>query len=465
MSGINTIRSVTDSPPDIPETSVRHMLFYTLYNFILILAILLLSPLWLLWMVFVPKIRVGFGEKLGLLSSPFQEQLKQTPQQNRIWIHTVSVGELNAAKPLIQALLHKHYPVMLSTTTATGNELAHKTFPDLPILFFPFDLPWIIAKILKALQPSVIVILETEIWPNLLFQATQQKTPVLLFNGRLSKGSFAGYSRFKPFFKWVLNHFTKLMMQSHLDAKRMIELGVNESKVAVGGNLKFDLASPEETPLLAELKQLFQFPKNAPVIAFASTHKGEEELFIELFQALRLDFPDLKAILAPRHPERNKGVSAMLTGQGLHFLPRSQITQDFPCPKEANIILLDTIGELNTIFSLSTLACMGGTFVDWGGHNPLEPINASIPVVFGPSMENFKEITERVLEAHAGFQVQTLAEAEQVIRELLTRPEDYDHIVRNGQKLMTENRGVTETVVSCIQEVLRENPLAGVSHG
>lgn len=432
------------------------MVYSLLYNVFLVVAAVVLSPLLAVWLLMVPKTRAGFWEKLGKRSPTFESRLAALPESNRIWLHAVSVGELNAARPLIRALKAKGYPLIISTTTATGNALAHKTYPELPIFYFPFDFPWVIEATLHRLNPAVLVILETEIWPNLLHRASQNRVPVLLVNGRLSSRSFTGYHRFKWFFGWVLTQYTALLMQSAADAQRIRQLGVDEAKVSAPGNLKFDLMPVDSTDQQAQLAALFQFPAKAPVLVFASTHKGEDEIFIRMFDALRLDFPDLRAVLAPRHPERVLQVVTMLNAHGAHFTQRSQLRPEAPNHPETPVILLDTIGELNAVFALATVACMGGTFVEWGGHNPLEPINAGIPVVFGPSMENFEDVAHRVLEAHAGFQVQSAHDAEQQIRELLTRPEYYTHIVRNGQRLMAENRGVTQTLVSHIEACLTQ---------
>ena len=324
----------------------------------------------------------------------------------------VSVGELNAARPLIEALLAKDYPLIVSTTTLTGYNLAHKNHPGLPVLYFPFDLPWIIQKALRQLQPALIVILETEIWPNLLFYASRQEIPVMMVNGRLSQRSFEGYRRFKWFFQRTLSQYHALLMQSSVDANRMTSLGVQPTQVSTVGNLKFDLPPATQTALQKELSQCFQFPPGVPVLVFASTHAKEEELFLEVFRSLQHDFPDLKAVFAPRHPERIKQVVMLLTNHNVNFALRSHLGEAHQAEPLPAIILLDTIGELASVFSLGTVACMGGSFIQWGGHNPLEAINAEIPVIFGPFMYNFKQVVERILEAHAGFKVDSPQEAE-----------------------------------------------------
>ncbi len=408
-------------------------------------------------MVFTPKIRAGFFEKLGGFSKSFLEKLASLPETPRIWIHAVSVGELNAAKPLINALIQQNYPIILSNTTATGHQLALKSYPELPIFYFPFDFPWVIQKTLTCLNPALIVILETEIWPNLMVMASQHKIPVLLLNGRLSSRSFNGYHKLRHFFAWVLNHCQMIAMQSDEDAQRMRQLGVSPERVMVGGNIKFDLPQSTNEALVDALKSLFLFPENAPVLIFASTHQGEEDLFLELYTRLQDRFPDLKMVIAPRHPERFKSVESLLMKRQLPYVNRSQLTPESPNSNQAPIVLLDSIGELNAAFSLGTIACMGGTFIEWGGHNPLEPINAGIPVVFGPSMFNFKAIAAKVLEAGAGFQASNTEDLQHRIESLLTQPETYQATVENGQRLMAQNRGITQQFLKLILSALSQS--------
>lgn len=431
------------------------MILSFFYSAVLLGLAILLLPLWVIWLACVPKLRAGFLEKLGFLPASTQHQLQALPLQNRVWLHAVSVGELNAAKPLIQMLADKGYPLILSTTTLTGNRLARQTYSQIPILYFPFDLPFIIQKTLRRLSPALIVILETELWPNLLFYAHQHNIPAVLVNGRLSPRSFQRYQYFKWFFQAVLRHFSLCLMQSEADAKRILSLGVSPTHVLTAGNLKFDLPAVAPTDAMYTLERVFNFPTKSPVIVFASTHKGEEELFITMTDYLRSDFPDIRVILAPRHPERAKSVGIMLTAHGTRYSVRSQLSETSPNPQDVPVILLDSIGELNAVFTLSTLACMGGSFVDSGGHNPLEPINAHIPVIFGPYMANFKSITAQILEAHAGFQASDTTEAAQIIRELLTRPEYYNHIVHNGNKLMDKNRGATQIIAQHLEALLK----------
>jgi 3-deoxy-D-manno-octulosonic-acid transferase len=431
------------------------MLQFLLYNLVLGIAVILLSPIWLLWLLLTPKIRAGFWQKLGLWPNSLTTQLQSSPSSSpRIWIHAVSVGELNAARSLIQQLEQEGYFIVISTTTKTGNELAKTIFSQLPVIYFPFDFLWSITKAIRLVRPDLIVLMETEIWPNFLGCASLLKIPVVMANGRLSEKSFRGYLRFKWFFSEILQNYTRLLMQSQADAERITALGAPNSQVRAIGNIKFDLPAYAANSTQEKLKQLFQFPEDAPVLIIASTHKGEDELFIEVIKSLQGDFPELRVILAPRHPERAQSVSSLLTQQGLAHQLRSQLNENTLNPHHNKIVVLDTIGELNASFGLGNIACMGGSFIPMGGHNPLEPINAGIPVVFGPHMHNFKDIAQKVLQAKAGIQVQSHQEATQAIRQLLLQQYDAKHLVEQGKKLMTENQGVTQIIAQEIQTLL-----------
>jgi 3-deoxy-D-manno-octulosonic-acid transferase len=381
------------------------------------------------------KARIGFFQKLGCLPESFQQKLNTLPRKNRLWLHAVSVGELNAAQPLIQAL-EKQYSLILSTTTQTGQNLAKQRYPHLPIFYFPFELPWAIASILTQIQPIKILMMETEIWPCFLCVAHRHNIPVYMINGRLSERSFRSYHRFRWFFKPVLSKYTRLLMQSETDSNRMIALGAPPDRVISVGNMKFDYTPIES---MKNLKQEFHWQPEDKVLVFASTHAGEDELFIELGQK----FPQLKIILAPRHPQRVPEVSALLTKAGVDFTLRTHL-------KPSSWIVLDTIGELRDVFAMSTLAVMGGSFVPSGGHNPLEPIQAKIPVIFGPHMQNFQDVARMVLAEEAGFQAQSIEEAESQIEHWLTDNEAYHHTVRQGQQLLTANQGTTEKIIKLI---------------
>jgi 3-deoxy-D-manno-octulosonic-acid transferase len=421
-----------------------------LYNLALLIALVLMAPVWMVWLLLVPKVRAGFWEKCGLHRRSFREALVRLPQMKRVWLHAVSVGEVNAARPLIEALGADGFQVVLSTSTATGQHVARTTYPHLPVFYAPFDFPWAVSWTLNVIQPRLIVVMETEIWPNRIWAAFRRGIPQFLVNGRLSQKSFRGYRRWKGFFAPLLNRFDGLWMQSEADAERMASLGADCSRVNVMGNLKFDLPPISSSDVSRELAAGLGWPPDLPVIIFASSHPGEEALFLRMFADLRKTCPDLRAVLAPRHPERADEVDRLIRANGWSCSRRSRLSPQQPNLPDVPLVLLDTVGELQAVFTLGTIACMGGTFVPWGGHNPLEPIQAGIPVVFGPCMQNFEAVANVILAAKAGVQVNTPDEAEHCIRLLLADEAARGVMVTAGQAVLAHHAGVAQKVLSAL---------------
>jgi 3-deoxy-D-manno-octulosonic-acid transferase len=350
-----------------------------LYNLVLLFGAVLLAPLWAFWLWRVPKTRAGLGQKLGLRPLP------AAPSRRPVWVHTVSVGELIALRPLMNRLRADGHTLWLTTTTATAQRLAQKTFPDLPISYFPLDFLPVVRKALAHVNPCLTLVMETELWPNFLREAATYG-PVLLVNGRLSDRSFKRYRLIRPLIADALSHFTELLMQSDADAERARQLGGQH--VLNAGNIKYALpALPAPDPALAALLNI---PPDSRVVTVASTHPGEEALLWPVYQALAKDCEQLFWIWAPRHPERGDELARWLTQQGATFSQRSQLT----APNPHRMVLLDSVGELLSVFQWSHGAIIGGSFVPWGGHNPLEPLRAGVPTVYGPHMHNFRQIVQ-----------------------------------------------------------------------
>ncbi len=427
-----------------------------LYNLMLPLAALLMLPVIIPWMMLSRRARSGFRQKLGIHYPPeFLERLNaiNRSRQKLIWFHAVSVGEFNAIRPLI-ADLKDDYAVVLSTTTRTGQTLAKRTYPDLPIFYFPYDFRPCVHRALATVRPDLMVLTETEIWPNFIDMTTRRRQiPLILINGRISPNSFSGYQRIRAFIAPVLQQITHFYMQSETYAERIIALGAPEDRVTVAGNIKFDI-NPTLDPMQKNiLAHLFSFTPQDAVLTLASTHSGEDLPLVEAFQVLRKDFPELKLIIAPRHPERVPEIKNLLNAKGLPFALRSHLSEEHP--NETAIVVLDSIGELLTIFGLSSLAVMGGSFVDHGGQNPIEPLSQKIPVIFGPHMFNFQDIVRLILEHHAGFQVETPQDVVNLATELLTQPEIYSNVVENGQRLLEANRGAKTVLRDALESMLK----------
>jgi 3-deoxy-D-manno-octulosonic-acid transferase len=422
------------------------------YNLLLFLGLLSMAPLWIGYLLLVPKARAGFWEKLGQYSNALKAKLAQLPDEKKtIWFHAVSVGEFNAIKSLIPDL-SQNFNVVISTTTRTGHHLAERTFPDLPIIYFPYDLRAIIQQALSQIKPDLVVIAETELWPNFIDMVTRNHhKPLLLINGRLSQSSFKGYQWIRFIIKPCLRQITHLYMQSQADADRVRELGhVPPEQVTVAGNLKFDLTPTVDPTKRAILTHLLNIHEGDTVLTFASTHSGEDLPLVETYLQLKKDFPELKLILAPRHPERLPEIKNILTSKALSYGIRSQLSESNP--NHQSIVVLDSIGELLTVYSFTSIAVMGGSFIEKGGQNPLEPLSQRVPVIFGPHMHNFAEISRLVLEGQAGYQVQNPQELAHAVTSLLTQPEIYNMVAEKGQQLIENNRGAKEIICKAIRK-------------
>ena len=431
-----------------------------LYNLGLLIALALMAPIWVAWLVLSKKARAGLRQKLSLYPERFVAQLQaqqtQFPSQQPLWFHTVSVGEFNAIRQLVKTL-QTDMPVVISTTTRTANQLACKTFPELPVFYFPYDVRPLIFRAIQTVRPARVVVVETELWPNFIDVVTRRtNTPLILINGRLSLKSFKGYRFIRFLIRPVLQKITHCYMQTSDDAERIIALGADPAKVTIAGNLKFDVEIPKQaSPEGHALAHLLNIQPTDTVMTLASTHTGEDEPLIGVYQTLKKDFPELKLIVVPRHPERVPDVCTILNRKALAYRLRSQLSTS--APNDDDIVILDTIGELLTVFELSTLAVMGGSFTPRGGQNPLEPLSRNVPVIFGPHMFNFKAITRQILEQQAGFQVTEPEAIVDLATELLTQPEIASHVTDQGQHLLEANQGTLQRLSGILQQGALKN--------
>ncbi|OGW57364.1 MAG: hypothetical protein A2Z09_00290, partial [Nitrospirae bacterium RBG_16_43_8] len=329
-------------------------------------------------------------EKLGL----FNFQLS-TFNSKLIWVHAVSVGEVMASLPLLEKLKVRYPSVslVLSTITDTGQKVAMEKAPEgTKVIYLPFDLKFILKRTLKNIQPDLFITIETELWPNLLMTLKKRKTPAVVMNGRISDDSFKGYKRIKFFMGGIIDCVDLFCMQEAVYAERIKELGAPGNKVRALGSFKFDtvpsLNIPEWTKLLSH-----------PVIIAGSTHRGEEDLLVSSYLELKKDFPDLTLIIAPRHPERFKEVEELVKEKGLEYIKCSELASKLPGFRASGlIVILDAVGELASVYGVSDVAVIGGSFIEHGGQNLLEPAFWGKPIICGPHMENFpfaKEFYER----------------------------------------------------------------------
>ncbi len=423
---------------------------YLGYSLLLSLGLFVLIPHFLFQALAHGKYIAGLRQRLG--SVP---QLNGKPV---IWLHCVSVGETQAARPLAKRLKQQfpHHDLVVSTITLTGQNLARDVFRNeaASIFYFPFDWRWTVRRALKAVNPAVVLIMETELWPNFLRECKTRRIPVAVVNGRISRQSYGRYRLIKPFLRRVLSSLSIAVMQSETDAQRLEDLGMSKEKLFTAGNLKFDaeLAS-ELSDKTDELRTRFAFRTNIPLVLAASTHGPEEHIILESIQKLRQKQP-VRLMLAPRHPERFNEVASLVQKSGLPWTRRTNP----PDANDANatIILLDTIGELPATYTLADIVFVGGSIVDKGGHNVLEPAAAGATVVTGAHTHNFHAIVELMNEAGALVQLPVLEDAvagdeiAYVFEKLLASPAEREELGRRAKQLISANQGAADRTMQLI---------------
>ncbi len=422
---------------------------YLIYSILLGLGTALTSPYWLIKGIQERKYVANFRQRLGL-SLPAKQQGAKP-----LWIHAVSVGEVLAAKPLIRSLRSRYasVPLVVSTVTVTGQNLAEKEFGDsASIFYFPFDWDFCVRRFLARISPVAVVLLETELWPNFLKNCSHDRIPVFLFNGRISDRSIGRYRRVRWIASRMLRALYRIGAQTDEDRRRLVELGAPEEKVTVTGNLKYDLTAPPIEPgdeLLRMMGAALELSPSTPVVVVGSSMKGEETIFLDAFREARRSMPGTRMVLAPRHPERFDEVAGLLAASGFAFCRRSQIGNK----GHADVLLLDSIGELRRVYSLATVAVIGGSFLPYGGHNPLEPASLGKAIIFGPEMRNFREMARLFVRDKAARQCPA-EELAAVLVELLTDEEARDSLGRSALAQFQKNQGATESTLRILQPIL-----------
>jgi len=416
---------------------------YFLYSLVLTVSALVGSPYWIYKAIREKKYIANFRQRLGLKLPDAH------PGQRPLWIHCVSVGEVLAAKPVVLSLqkTRPQLPVVCSTVTLTGQALARKELlPAAAIFYFPFDWNFSVKRFLSRVQPRAVVLMETELWPNFLRACARKEIPVFVANGRISDRSLRRYRRLKMLAGSMLHHVTVIGTQSHEDKNRFLELGAEERRVRVTGNLKFDFPIPELEPhrdLLSKIKSTLSLDQGMVTIVVGSSMKGEEPHFLAAFGKVRETMSNARMILAPRHPERFDEVADLLKGSGVAFARRTELDGGL----SADVVLLDTIGELRAVYSLATVAVVGGSFLlPHGGHNPLEPAAFGKAIIFGPEMSNFREIARVFLHEQAARQ-STLESLPGALIELLRNTRARNILGQRAASTFRQNQGATDNTM------------------
>ena len=424
-------------------------------NLAYVALLLVVSPVLLYRRLVHGKYRDGWGEKLwGRLP-------ERDGSRPCLWLHAVSVGEVNICTQLIQALEPRapNLKIVVSTTTSTGmGELQRRLPQHIEKIYYPIDGRKIVRRTLSVIHPSAIVLIEAEIWPNFLWHAADRGIPLFLVNARLSGRSFRGYKRFGFLFRPIFNSFAGVGCQNEADAARLRELGFPADKVHAFGNLKFDAAKLEERRPLDVIDLLSQLgvKKGMPIIVAGSTHAGEEAILADLFLRLREKFPGLFLVLVPRHFERGKEVGRELESRNVKFVYRSVITpQTQREPGEVDCLLVNTTGELRFFYEHATVIFVGKSLTAEGGQSPIEPGALGKPMVFGPNMQNFAPIAEAFVKNNGAVQVRDAAELERAIAALLADPDRRNELGKNAIKVVHENLGaISRTVDMILEKVL-----------
>lgn len=405
--------------------------------------------------------RAAFVERFGFIPTVERASIADSEV---IWLHAVSVGETIAAVPLIKSL-RQRYPdkkIVVSNVTETGREVAQKIAGVDLCIYFPFDYPFAVSKALDLVKPSMILIMETEIWPNFIRAAKVRRIPVVLVNGRISDRSFSRYLKLSWFFGPVLRRMTAICMQTETDAERITAIGALPGQVHVTRNLKYDIAVPSRSvDERQDLKVRYHLPDEALVFTAGSTHEGEEQLVIAAYRSALSAGHCLFMVLVPRHPERARQVAGLLSDAGLSYHLRSDLDGKAGKFAPGQVLLVDTVGELLNIYAVSDLVFIGGSLVPTGGHNVLEPAALSVPVLFGPHMDNFREIAALVLAHGAGLQVDDEGALTREIDALLGDSEKRSQMGACGAGVIRDNSGSAALHLAIIRQVMTEGLTRG----
>jgi 3-deoxy-D-manno-octulosonic-acid transferase len=437
---------------------------FFLYSVVLTLGFVVLLPRFIFDAILKGKYAAGFGQRLGSLPK-FDPGGKHV-----IWLHCVSVGEVNAARGLAKAL-KTDFPdtkLVVSTTTRTGREVAEGVFAttaDL-IIYFPFDWRWTVRRALKRIRPSVVLLMETEIWFRFIREANRSGARIAIVNGRLSERSVGRYSYIRGFLKRILSYVDLALMQERADANRLITLGIRASKVRVTGNLKFDHdLTLEENSLTEYFRERFGISPDAPLVLAASTHAPEENILLDVFKHLWKEgtgkLPRL--MIAPRHPERFEQVTQAVAASGFTWVRRSEIESSRD--KTAEIILLNSIGELRSVYPLAEIVFVGGSIIPHGGQSVFEPAAAGKAIVTGPHTANFAAAVDELLRKDAIRQLSVTKETESVtaltatLRDLLADEHLRERLGSRALNVMESNRGAVAKTVEHVRHLLEKVPV------
>lgn len=435
---------------------------YVIYSLLIVVFFTVMAPSLIYQAVRYRKYIGSLPQRLGYLPISFN-----LDSDDSIWIHAVSVGEVLTARALLPEL-RERYPklrLFLSTTTMTGQQIARNNLQYVDeVFYFPLDFAFIVNRTLRLVKPRLFIMMETEIWPNLLRACHRAGVKTMLVNGRISSRSYPRYRLARPFFRRVLRHVDRFCMQSDESARRVVDIGAERDRVLVTGSLKFDsLEIPGSTTAdrgRNRVLRYFRMSPDRPVVIAASTVRNEEEPVLEAFQRIRATLSSAILIIAPRKPERFDDVERLARRAGWNVARRSELRVD--AEPRHDVVILDTIGELAQLYQIATVVFVGGSLIDTGGHNILEPAVFGKPIVFGPYMQNFAEIARTFLDNAAAVQVRTGRELESALLELLGDPVRRARLGAAARALVEANRGARTKTLAAIAQLLPPDDPANV---
>jgi len=421
-------------------------MWYFLYNLALIVA----SPAILMILLAKKRCRRGMPQRLGFYPH-------ESSRQPVIWVHAVSLGEVTAAVPLVRTLHTRHpdYRLIVTTVTETGREAVEQRLAGVAEhRYVPLDFPCVVSRVVQRLQPALFICVETELWPNLLRRLSLHGVPIVLVNGRLSSRSYRGYRFIRPLMKQMLACVTSCLMQSPRDAERITNLGAPADRVVCTGNIKFDQPVPHIEQTGANALRNVLLTDNEDLFVAGSTHPGEEEQLLDCYQSLVQQFPNLVLLLAPRHIERAAQVEAAVTARGFAAVRRSLLATGGARPKGPRVLILDTRGELATVYRYAVAAFVGGTFVPIGGHNLLEPAIWCKPVFFGPYTDHCAEIADLLLRAGGGRRATDGIDLAAHVAAALQDRSALERIGHAAQQVVLDNRGALDRTMDVVSRLL-----------
>jgi len=447
------VPTITGTGPVIDGRRQDGKKVFIVYNALLLVFAAVYLPLMAVRMAIRGRARLGIRQRFGI----FEKGFFDVRGERTIWVHAVSVGETLAAVPIIKELKQRRrgLQVYFSTVTETGNAVARERLDfDDRVFYFPFDLPFVADSVVRRLNPDLFVVVETELWPNVLKTVDGLNIPALLVNGRISNRSFRGYMRFRFFIRRVLGFLDHLNMQGAQDAERVKALGAASERVSIAGNVKFDKAfkAAGDTMTSTATKTSLGIQDQNAVFIAGSTHAGEDEQVLAAYHRILEKRPDCYLVLAPRHPERVPDVAALVKQEGYACWLKSGLKGELPPPP--GVVVVDTMGELAGLYRIGDINFVGGSWNDTGGHNILEPVAFGKPVFFGPNMHNFPEISAILKDAGVGIEVKDGAQLAREALRLIGEPERLERIGGLAKEILHANRGALSRNVELIERYL-----------